>query len=237
MTGVLTEKLNTIAENQPKIFEAGVEAGKKAEWDTFWDAYQENGTRTDYQTSFSGGGWTRETFRPKYDITANDGYMLFRYHNKGHETYDLAEWLESLGIKIRILYSVQYMFANANVSRIPPLDFSVGMASMQQTFISSKIVTIDKLKVAERTTYEGAFMNASKLQNLTIEGTIAQNGLDLHWSTNLSRASIESVINALSATTSGLSVAFSQTAVDNAFTADEWNAFIATKQNWTISLI
>ena len=236
MTGILTEKLNTIAENQPKIFEAGVEAGKKSEYDAFWDAYQNKGSRNNYSTAFGANGWTKKTFRPKYDLTVNDGYMMFRHHNRGEEAYDLAEWLETLGIKLSLTYASQYLFMYANVSRIPSLDFSVGLRAMQSTFAGCMVITIDEIKVAANTTYEGAFVNASELQNLTINGTIAKNGLDLHWSTNLSRASIESVINALSATTSGLSVAFSQTAVDNAFTTDEWNAFIATKPNWTISL-
>lgn len=213
------------------------EEGKKAEYDAFWDAYQNKGARTNYGTSFSGNGWTKETFRPKYDIVVSEGYMMFRYHNQDNEPYDLAEHLETLGVKLRLSYASQYMFSYANVSRIPPLDFTVGLKAMQQTFSGCKAVTIDKLKVNASTTYESPFSSMSKLQNLTIEGTIAKNGLNLQWSTKLSKASIESVINALSTTTSGLSITLSKTAVNNAFTTDEWTSLAGTKSNWTINLV
>ena len=38
----IAEKLTTVAENVPKVYEAG----KKAEYDAFWDKYQNNGKRT-----------------------------------------------------------------------------------------------------------------------------------------------------------------------------------------------
>jgi hypothetical protein len=66
-------------------------------------------------------------------------------------------------------------------------------------------------------------------------------------SDKLTHDSIASIINTLSATTAGQSVTFSVTAVNNAFetssgaadgsTSAEWNALVATKSNWTISLV
>jgi hypothetical protein len=67
-------------------------------------------------------------------------------------------------------------------------------------------------------------------------GTVSVSGLNLQWSTKLSKASITSIINCLSSTTSGLSITLSKTAVDNAFTAEEWAALENTKHNWTIAL-
>lgn len=40
-------------------------------YNSFWDAYQEYGTRTFYSQGFSGYGWTDETFNPKYPIITN----------------------------------------------------------------------------------------------------------------------------------------------------------------------
>lgn len=212
------------------------EAGKKAEHDAFWDVYQKKGARDGYTTAFSGNGWNKETFRPKYDLIVNDGYMMFRYHNSGYEPYDLAEHLETLGVTLKLSYVAQYLFAYANVSRIPPLDFSIGLKAMQQTFAGCNAVTIDKIKVASATTYSGAFDSMVDLENLLVEGTIGTNGFNVKWSTKLTRESLVSIINALSTTTSGLSVSLSQEAVNAAFTTDEWNTLIATKPNWTISL-
>jgi hypothetical protein len=138
------------------------------------------------------------------------------------------------------------MFAYANVSRIPQLDFSVGNKSMQQTFNGCNVVTIDKIKVNANTIYEVAFSNTSNLVNITIDGKIAKNGFDVHWSTKLNKPSILSIVNALSTTTSGLTATLSKTAVDTAFatteggtdgsTSAEWLALVATRSNWTIAL-
>ena len=49
-------------------YDEGVEAGKQAEYDKFWDAYQENGNRYDYAYGFYNLGWTDDSFMPKYDI-------------------------------------------------------------------------------------------------------------------------------------------------------------------------
>ena len=58
------EKLKTFSDNVPKVFEAG----KKSEYDMFWDAFQDFGKRNDYRNSFSLSWWDEKTFKPKYDI-------------------------------------------------------------------------------------------------------------------------------------------------------------------------
>lgn len=56
-------------------YEQGVADGKKAEYDRFWDAFQENGNRTAYQNSFT--GWTDACYDPKYPITIKSGSATF----------------------------------------------------------------------------------------------------------------------------------------------------------------
>lgn len=58
----IAEKLTTVAENQQRVYDAG----KQAEYDRFWDAYQQNGTRGSYSYAFGGVAWTDETLKPKY---------------------------------------------------------------------------------------------------------------------------------------------------------------------------
>lgn len=73
----IAEKLTTVAENVPKVYEAG----KKAEYDDFWDAYQRNGTRTNYHTAFR-TGWTDAIYNPKYPIVCssnNSATSMFTY--------------------------------------------------------------------------------------------------------------------------------------------------------------
>lgn len=44
--------------------DAAYNAGKQAEYDRFWDAFQQNGTRTNYERAFR--RWTDEIYKPKY---------------------------------------------------------------------------------------------------------------------------------------------------------------------------
>jgi hypothetical protein len=91
------------------------------------------------------------------------------------------------------------------------------------------------------------FHYAYDTEHIGFEGIIAQNGLNLQWSTKLDKESHVKLVNTLSSTTSGLSVTVSQTAVNKAFetsegandgsTSQEWLNLIATKPNWTISIV
>jgi hypothetical protein len=67
------------AEGGGGSYEEGVETGKQQANDAFWDAYQQNGTRTGYNYAFSGEGWNDVSFNPKYDIvaTANCDAMFY----------------------------------------------------------------------------------------------------------------------------------------------------------------
>ena len=44
------------------------EAGKQAEYDRFWDIYQENGKRVRYDNAFTGDCWVDAIYNPKYPI-------------------------------------------------------------------------------------------------------------------------------------------------------------------------
>jgi hypothetical protein len=138
-----------------------------------------------------------------------------------------------------------------SVIRFPVIDFSSAHEyanSAAYVFYGCTVETIDKIVVNEQTAFTSAssFTGCTNLKNVVFEGTLGQNGLNLQWSSKLSKASIESIINALSSTTSGLSVTLSKEAVQKAFetsegandgnTSDEWLNLIATKNNWTITL-
>ena len=65
----IADKLTQIAENEQAVFDAG----KKSEYDTFWDSYQENGNKVAYRLAFFGSGWNDTTFHPKYPIKMYKG--------------------------------------------------------------------------------------------------------------------------------------------------------------------
>ena len=241
----IADKLKTIAENEQKVFEAG----KKSEYDRFWDNYQDKGNRTDYGSGF-GSCWTSDIFKPKYDIVPISAYMMF---NNSKMAIDLVEHLEKLGVALDFSKapSTQYMFQSSSFTRVGIIDVraSTNSRPLDATFSNCrKLITIDKiyLKTGASGEFNATFSNCTALENVTFEGSITKNGLDVHWSTKLTKASIISIVNALSNTTSGLTVTLSKTAVNTAFetstganngsTSTEWTTLIGTKSNWTISL-
>ena len=234
----IADKLTTIAENQEKVYDAGKAEGKDAEWNLFWDALQANGTRTTYSYVFSGAGWTKEAFRPKYDMKPTGVYRMFAACGV---VGDLVEILEDLGVELdfsQATSDTNYLFSGAKFTRVGVIN-TTSMYSVAQTFMSMyNLVTIDKLVLKDDGSQSFAlpFSGCSALENLTIEGKIGKNGLSFQWSTKLSRESITSVVNALSDATSGLTVTISKTAKESAFTDEEWATLVATKPNWTITL-
>ena len=81
---IVFTKPTTVSENFYNLFmattngaEENFDEGKQAEYDRFWDAYQENGNRTDYRNAFVGYFWNKETLRPKYTCKVVDGGSMF----------------------------------------------------------------------------------------------------------------------------------------------------------------
>ena len=225
------ERLTTIAENQQKVFDAG----KKSEWDTFWDAYQQNGTRANYQMAFS-YGWNNNSLKPKYDIIPTSGATSI-FQQNGFEG-DFAQRLEDCGVKLDLskANSAHSVFNSASkITRVPEINITGAGASATGVFAyCGKLVTIDKFIVAETNVFTSSFINCSQLVNLTVEGVVAAS-IDLKWSP-LSKDSILSVFSALSDSCTGQTATFKKTAKEAAFTDTEWESLKSTKSNWTIAL-
>lgn len=277
----ISDKLALIAENELKVYNAGYEKGKaeggdteaayeqgvadgkQAEYDAFWDVYQLNGTRINYQYAFGNSLWKNETFRPKYNIVLGSGYSGTNMFHSCTVT-DLTAALEKQGVILDTSNNGVFtsMFQKANCKRIPPINLSRSHeygSSLSYLFANSTVETIDKLIVTENTTFSStSFQGCASLISVTFEGIIGKNGLNLQWSTNLSRDSIINVVMHLSDDTSGLSVTLSKAAVDEAFKvlpgemdgsevveedavigsdSQAWNNLIASRANWTINLV
>jgi hypothetical protein len=225
----------------------GISKGEKAEYDAFWDTYQNNGKRVDYSYAFAGQGWVNDNFRPKYDIIPTAASHLF---SAGRIT-DLSELIEKTGVRFGTskVTSVSYFAQYSSLTKIPTLDFS-SCADLSYLFIYNyNLREIEKVILKSDgsqkfTNYSFGFNES--LEEIRFDGTIGQNGLNFQWSTKLSHDSILSIVNALSTTTSGKSVTLSKSAVNKAFetsvgandgsTSAEWLALVGTRSNWTISL-
>jgi hypothetical protein len=105
------------------------------------------------------------------------------------------------------------------MSEIPTIDLTSSTDSAGIFGEAKNLKKIEKIIVVESTLYTRFFINNISLEEIRVEGTIAQNGFDIHWSTKLSKASIESILDALSRnpTISSPTITFSKTAVDKAY--------------------
>ena len=245
----IADKLNTIAENEQKVYDAG----KQAEYDRFWDNFQNYGNRTSYRFGFGGDGWNDDNFRPKYDIPIYDGYMMFAYT----KITDVAQKLEDAGVTMSeyAITNAQYLFWSATkLTRVPIIKLNSKVESYTAYGIfdsCTALKTVDKIVIEgdkqSSTYWSYAFNNCKALENIVFEGVIS-NKVSFTQSTKLSKDSIISIINALSSTTSSLTVSLSKTAVNNAFGIDvdnestypvgsEFYTLRHSKDNWTFSYV
>lgn len=192
--------------------------GMQTEYDRFWDNFQDNGNRDHYYWAFSYYNFTDETYNPKYPIICGTT------NTSGRNLFYESDGITDTKVPI-------YFHGTAN----------------QSFYNAHKMKTIRELILAESASLDRAFSGCESLETLIVKGTIGRNGFNVQWSTKLSHDSIVSIINALSTTTSGLTVTLSKTAVNNAFetsegagdgsTSQEWLDLKATKSNWTITLV
>lgn len=247
LLGKINDGLDKVEELNAELATSlyGGDTGYRGYYDEFWDAYQDYGNRTHYAFGFGGAGWNNELFKPKYDIRPTDANRLFCL---SAITGDLGAQLDGLGITLdtSLTKELTCAFQSIKMDRIGAIDLRSATNLMQTFSYNSVLRIIDKLMVNETTPFQSnTFQGSVSIVSMTIEGTIGVN-FNVQWSKKLNRASIESIITALSPNTSGLAVTFSKEAVNNAFetalgkadgtSSAEWLALVATKPNWTISL-
>lgn len=235
--------LDEMAQGIDEVFEAG----KKAEYDAFWDVYQGNGSLTYYTQMFSGYGWRDSTFKPKYDIIPEG-----RINNMFHQSriVDVKQALLNSGVIMDLSKATNATTAfstNTKLEVLPKIDLSSATNAQQIFYGDTSLTSIDELVVSEKLAFDRCFASCSALVHMMVTGTIAQNGFNVQWATKLDKESITSIVNALSTTISGLSVTLSKTAVNTAFetsagaangsTSAEWTTLAGTKSNWTINLV
>ena len=193
----IADKLTTIAENVPKVYEAG----KQARDDRFWNIFQKNGVRRNYNSGFA--YWYGELFEPKYDLIANNSSNMFYHFNNWltTEPINFIELCSRLNIKMDfsgVASTAAYMFYSAKISHLPEIDLSNAM-NLSYAFNGSKISYIEKLKLSnsQAQTFSYTFNNCSALKHCIFEGTIAQNGFNVSSCVELDYESLLSILDCL----------------------------------------
>ena len=199
-------------------YDAVYESGKVAEYDAFWDAYQENGNSKQYHYAFAGYGWNDATFYPKYDIVMQSSCLgAFQYS----KITDIVERLKECGVELDTsnCSNFQAMFAYATTKSLPTIN-TLKATSLTSIFTDCRsLERIEKLVVKKASTYGTCFKGCQVLKDIVFEGEI---GNDISFSDSpLSKASIESIVEHLSDTATGKTLTLSQTAVESAFDSEE----------------
>ena len=214
----IAEKLQTVAENQQKVYNAGYEkgkaeggdtetaynegfeAGKKSEYDTFWDSYQDNGERYNWQHAFS--RWNNDIYNPKYPFS-----------------------------KVKYASS---MFGNASAltDTLQPITFTEDFASSNNVFQScSSLKTIRNIHTFEGVTYSNWFNGCKELENITFTGVIGNN-ISFSDCSKLTHDSLMNIIEHLSTTTTTKTLTLH---ADSKEILTDAEKAIATQKGWTIA--
>lgn len=188
---------------------AANQAGEKAQYDRFWDAFQQNGERTAYNSAF-GCQWTPEIWKPKYPIRPTNIYMMFFSNTSEHLIIpDFVEFCEENNIVFDLSNASgtgTYALAALHTNHFGILDFSCKdtskTISIPHLFYShgyeGGVKIIDEFISSERTIYfQNTFQNATYLEELNMSGVIATNDFNVQWCTKLTRKSLLSIIEAL----------------------------------------
>jgi hypothetical protein len=244
----IAEKLKTVAENMPKVFEAGYakgqaegggsydegyEAGQQAEYDRFWDAYQQNGKRKDYQNAFSGFGWTDENFKPKYDIlhTGTPVYMIF--YRSGF--VDLGEAIRNSGVSVTFNNALwQYTFGQSpSLEVVEGINIATPIKTISAAFDGCSLLQkIQTLPISEAAT-KLEFSKIPKLEEISFSGVIPVS-VSFAQSSELNDASVQSIIDHLADLTGQTAQTLTLHATVGGKLTQEQKDAVSAK-NWTLA--
>lgn len=208
------------------------EKGKQAEYRRFWDNIPDGIDRY----TFAGGAWNAETFRPNKTIICQTGHPQYAFarHNYYGEPYDMVEQLAKYngGLNIKSAKNGDYLFYQANISRLPTLNMS-SFERYYHTFEGcSSLVTIDMLILSPSAPFSSVFTGCTSLANIMIDGEIGKN-ISFADSPSLTTESVQSIIDHLKNLTGGTAQTLTVHALVGADISDEQKAVISAK-NWTL---
>ena len=222
----IAEKLTTVAENVPKVYEAGqqdVLAG-----------FTNNYTRTVFEYCFRDSDWSgldyEKTIKATSIIAAWQNYKG-EYIPANMDCSNLTIAANTAQWTCRWASKLKY-FPDIKIPVVPKYGGTwQGCTSLER---------IEAVRCDENTVFDATFADCSRLKYVGFLGVIGQD-LNMGTCSWLSKDGFIKVFECLSDTASGKTATFKKTAVSTAFgtpeSSTEWQNLVATKQNWTISLV
>ena len=213
-------------------------AGAQDCYDTFWDSLQQCGKLTNYKLVFAGRGWSSRNFYPKYDIRPTASMSAcFQESGSYGVPYSLIERLNECGVVLDTSKCAAFStaFYSTYFTELPFIDMSANTSSLSQIFQNSTSLETIHLKLpTSKGNWTTPFQNMPALKNVKLEGTFITNGVSFAWSKQLTRESIENIVQALSLSpaVSSPAITISTTAVNNAFETSPGAADGSQSQEW-----
>jgi hypothetical protein len=225
----IAEKLQTIADNEQRVYEAG----KKSEYARFWDSAQVNGNRTIFLYLFAGGAWTPTTLKPKRKMTPTNASSMFYLCGYGNEAslIDFRTIADKFDFSkatyaTNIFYSASIDYITADLSSANSINYAFSGGYI------SRITTLTLKLTSATTSASGAFEYLSTLTNLTfMDGSEIACSLNFSACTKLTHDSLMSIINHLKDGVSGLTLTLGATNLAKLTDAEK---AIATQKGWTL---
>lgn len=211
----IAEKLQTIAENEQKVYnkgfqegeaigipqgvEQGYEIGRQAEYDAFWDAIQAKGARTFYGMAFR--QWGCQFVRPKYKVVPTEaGSARNTFFNNDKLKKVEAAYFDFSQMPRGTYLNNSWYYTFATCGSLEEIEDIGMMPDYDYTYTFAYCPTlrkIAKITLDENTVLASVFQGCRALTELTVDGTIGRNGFNVSWSTKLTHESLMSIINAL----------------------------------------
>ena len=193
-------------------YDSGIEDGKQAEYDRFWDVFQDNGNRRNYWGGFA--GWKDAIFKPKYPIIASTcNSMFYRAAIPNLPIIDLSQ-------ASSIANTFDYTSGLTSIEKI--ILKSNGSQTFTQGFAGCSVlaeVRFEGIIGNNLTMKDCKKLSAASIENIINALSTTASGKNITFST--------AAINTAFETSEGAA---------NGSTSTEWAALIATRSNWTVNL-
>jgi hypothetical protein len=191
---------------QITIVREGYAAGQQAEYDRFWDTFQNKGKRVNYKYAFWNTFWNNTTYNPKYPIVCSEEGAT----------------------------PASCMFDTARITDTKvPIEI-IGCVADSAFVRCTQLVTIQSLKLVNVSRYTSAFTGCSKLKNITIaEGSSIDVDFNISATAVLTNTSVQSIIDHLKDLTGATTQKLTFHATVGGKLTDAQKATITAK-NWTL---
>ena len=214
-------------------YDVGLEAGKKSEYDRFWDEYLSPPGYITWGYRFAGIGWNDRTFNPPADIVpTGSATMMFAACG----ITDLKALCNKSGIVIDFSKATSFsqIFSDCNITHVGVIDTRSASNANYILFNATNMVTVDKiiLKSDGSQTFTNGFNSTRSLQNIVFEGVIGKS-ISFPLSVLLTDVSVQSIIDHLADLTGQTAQTLTFHATVGGTLTAEQKATITAK-NWTL---